>query len=246
MPWRSISAEVTAIVFGILLAFWVQAWWDDRQEARDEKVVLAALLEEFQAKTDLLEMRRTFHTSLLDSSRRLLRASISDDDSLSLEEVDRLLADLWWYNPQGEWDSAVLGALYDGGNLTVISDPELRITLARWPSLFRLLEQRVSRDEDYFKNVLMPFMTKNIYLPQVYLYLSSQPGAPGTKIRDAGWEIPERVDNSVVLHNPEFANILTEKIDRHLAILDIGFKGLDEQLRETIGMLENALGTEAP
>jgi hypothetical protein len=153
-----------------ILAFWIQAWWDDRQEARDEKVVLTALLEEFQAKMGLLEMRRTFHTSLLDSSRQLIRASISGEESLTPEEVDRLLADLWWYNPQGEWDSAILGALYEGGNLTVVSDPELRINLARWPSLFRLLEQRVSRDEEYFKNVLMPRPREGRFKSAAILY----------------------------------------------------------------------------
>ncbi|MHC4986028.1 MAG: hypothetical protein ACYTFO_07725 [Planctomycetota bacterium] len=127
IPWRRVLAEGAIIVVSILLAFGIQAWWDHRQEARDETVVLAALLDEFQAKMDQLEMRRTFHTSLLESCRKLIRASISEDESLTPEDVDRLLADLWWYNPQGEWESAILGALYDGGNLTVISDPELRI-----------------------------------------------------------------------------------------------------------------------
>jgi hypothetical protein len=233
---------VTAIVGGILLAFWIQAWWDHRQEVEDEVVVLAALLDEFRAKTSQLEMRRAFHTSLLESCRKLIRASISDDGSLTPEEVDRLLADLWWYNPQGEWESAILGALFDGGSLTVISDPELRINLAQWPSSFRLLEQQVSRDEEYFKTVLMPFMTKNAYLPQVYLYLPSQPGEPSVGVRSPGWDVPERVDNSAILENPEFANILTEKVDRHLAILDIGFNGLDEELAHTIALLEEAIG----
>ena len=169
--WLRFGSELATIVGGILLAFWIQAWWEDRQESRDEHVLLVALRDEFQAKLDLLEMRRTFHTSLLESSRKLIRASISEDDALTPAELDQLLADLWWYNPQGEWDSAILGALYDSGNLNVISDAELRLNLAQWPGLFRLLEQRVSRDEEYFKDHLMPFLTEYVYLPLVYLYL---------------------------------------------------------------------------
>ena len=241
IPWLRAGTELATIVGGILLAFWIQAWWEDRQESRDERVLLVALRDEFQAKLDQLEMRRTFHTSLLNSSRKLIRASISEDDSLTPAELDQLLADLWWYNPQGEWDSAILGALYDSGNLNVISDPELRLNLAQWPGLFRLLEQRVSRDEEYFKNHLMPFLTKNVYLPQVYLYLSGQTGEPSIELRNPGWEIPEHVDNSSILDSREFVNLLTEKVDRHLAILDIGFKGLDEQLDETIGLIDAAL-----
>jgi len=241
IPWTRIGAELAAIVGGILLAFWIQAWWENRQDSRDEQVVLAALRDEFQAKKDLLTMRREFHTRLLESTRTLIRASLSEDAMLTPADVDRHLGTLWWYNTQDEWVSATLDALYEGGNLTIISDPELRVDLAKWPALFGALNQRVNRDEEYFKSVLLPFLTKNAHLPQIYLHLPDMPASPETTLREPGWEIKEPVDNSAILKNPEFANILTEKVDRHLAILDIGFKGLDERLDDTIALIDAAL-----
>ncbi len=46
--WPRILAEGAAIVVSILLAFWIQAWWDERQDRSDELVILAALVEELR------------------------------------------------------------------------------------------------------------------------------------------------------------------------------------------------------
>jgi hypothetical protein len=43
------------------------------------------------------------------------------------------------------------------------------------------------------------------------------------------------------LGNQEFVNILTEKVDRRFAILQLSFAGLDKKLDETISMLEAEL-----
>jgi hypothetical protein len=32
IPWKRLTAEGAAIVVSILLAFWIDAWWDDRAE----------------------------------------------------------------------------------------------------------------------------------------------------------------------------------------------------------------------
>jgi len=41
--WKRLSVEVAAIVASILLAFAIQAWWDDRQRTTDERVFFAIL-----------------------------------------------------------------------------------------------------------------------------------------------------------------------------------------------------------
>jgi len=50
IQWKRISAEGAAIVVSILLAFSIQAWWDERQNIEDEQVILAALVDEFKVK----------------------------------------------------------------------------------------------------------------------------------------------------------------------------------------------------
>ena len=49
IPWPRILAEGTAVVVSILLAFAIDAWWDERKERDDERDVLLALKAEFEA-----------------------------------------------------------------------------------------------------------------------------------------------------------------------------------------------------
>ena len=45
--WKQISAEAVAIVVSILLAFWIDAWWDGLKDRREEREILIGLEVEF-------------------------------------------------------------------------------------------------------------------------------------------------------------------------------------------------------
>lgn len=47
IPWKRVSVEAVAIVGSILLAFGVQAWWDERLERIDEAEQIGGLHAEF-------------------------------------------------------------------------------------------------------------------------------------------------------------------------------------------------------
>ena len=104
-----------------------------------------------------------------------------------------------------------------------------------------MIKRRVGRDEDYFKNVLNPYLAKHASLPQVYLLLPPMPGSNNQKFSEPGWTVSQTSDNTHLLDSQEFVNILTEKVDRHFAILQLSFAGLDKKLDETISMLEAEL-----
>ena len=50
IPWPRIFAEGVAIIISILLAFWIQAWWEGQQERGDERIVLQSLLDDLNQK----------------------------------------------------------------------------------------------------------------------------------------------------------------------------------------------------
>ena len=43
IQWMRTATEGVAIVVSILLAFWIDTWWEDRKEARLEVVYLLEL-----------------------------------------------------------------------------------------------------------------------------------------------------------------------------------------------------------
>ena len=48
VQWKTIAVEGVAIVISILLAFWIDTWWEGRVEAQLEVVYLAELQEDFE------------------------------------------------------------------------------------------------------------------------------------------------------------------------------------------------------
>ena len=241
IPWKRVSVEGAAIVISILLAFAIQAWWDEHKEFEDERVVLEALLDEFRARKETLRIRRSFNEEILKSATTLIRASVESGHTITAAEFDRHLSNFWWYNVDSQWNTPVLDALISGGHLTSISNPDLRVYLARWSAQFGVIKQRVGRDEEYFKHVLMPFLQKNAALPQVYPLVQTIPGQGTDTVSSPGWQVIEPEDNTHLLTNRLLVNILTEKVDRHSAILDLSFAGLDSKLDHTINILEGEL-----
>jgi len=71
ISWLRIFTEEAAIVVSILLAFSINAWWDDRQRSIDERVILKTLLSDLQDKRDLLVRQRAQDERRLRTNRAL-------------------------------------------------------------------------------------------------------------------------------------------------------------------------------
>src|SRR5210317_918618 len=97
ISWPRIIAEGSAIVVSILLAFWIQAWWESRQAHSAEQIILAALSVELRSLAEEYDGRRQYINALRESGRTLLIASGNPNNRLSDEEMDSLLGDLTWY-----------------------------------------------------------------------------------------------------------------------------------------------------
>jgi len=130
IPWPRILAEGFAIVVSILLAFGIQAWWEERQERIEEREILVGLRDE------LSEIRDVIDEDLRDagSAQSLLRAFIS----MSPEEAARMPNDSAYFTvlipvtrayaqprPRGFLDATV-----SSGRLGLIRDDGLRAALS--------------------------------------------------------------------------------------------------------------------
>ena len=72
IPWPRVFAESAAIVISILLAFGIQAWWEERVERNDESEQLQRLRTEFVTNIDRIDVR-DYEEGIL---KRALRFSI--------------------------------------------------------------------------------------------------------------------------------------------------------------------------
>jgi len=57
IPWKRVAVEATAIVVSILLAFAIDAWWDDRKERSANNEQLARVSAELRANAELVKQK---------------------------------------------------------------------------------------------------------------------------------------------------------------------------------------------
>jgi len=91
IQWKQIFAEGVAIVVSILLAFSIQAWWEERQEREDEQIILRSVLQELTEIEDYLPWLDQYAGAIRESAKQLLTAAVGVDQELGEREFDRLL-----------------------------------------------------------------------------------------------------------------------------------------------------------
>jgi hypothetical protein len=128
IPWPRILAEGTAVVVSILLAFAIDAWWDERKERDDEREVLLALRAEFEANRLDAISAIDHHEDAVRRIREFRSMSPASIEALTLDEKRILVARFAsprTFDPQRGSVRALIGA----GRLGILRDPGLRDAL---------------------------------------------------------------------------------------------------------------------
>jgi hypothetical protein len=122
--------EIGIVTVGILIAFALDAWWDDRAMTRQEQIHLHALASDFQQNVDSLKRLVALEHSIASSSRELLLRSQGREPG-SPESVSKLVNNVFnsaRYEPvMGAYE-----ALVNSAGLTLIHDDSLRAALAQF------------------------------------------------------------------------------------------------------------------
>ena len=178
---------LTIIVFGVLIALWADAAWEERTDRLREREVLSDLLEEFQENETVLEENIEANTRseaafTAWAGAMLGTAPVSSDSLLVL-----WIASTDWarFDPV----TGALRSLLDGGELRIIQDQDLRRALAGWSDR---TEEALSTSRD----VVLEFSGLTPML------LSLQPGT--------SYSLGERIAiaNAVVLFRWRYAQLI--------------------------------------
>lgn len=152
--------EALVIVSSILLAFGIDAWWDERKNRVEETEILAGLHREFAGYRDQLRGGIDQHGEMLDAMVAVL-AAIERGEWTSTkwgpdEAIGRLLTP-----PTSDLGNGVRDALVQGGRLELLSHAMLRERLAQWPAFHEELV-----DDQVF--------SRQLVLTQIIPYLTGQ------------------------------------------------------------------------
>jgi hypothetical protein len=239
-PWKRIAAEGVAVVASILIAFAIDAWWQEHIEDQREHDILISLLDDFEKSKVNINDWREFHVAVQKSTTKLLEAVTASEMLLTNDEVERLLGDLFWWDSLSHFSIGALNSLIYGGELSVIKDDVLRRLLANWPSRINNVGLAQRQDYDFFLNVFMPFLRGNGYLPKLATLGTPMPTRPEVISALIDWKLEGNWSHLDMVATEEFHNILVQKWWIQFDVL-IAFEDVEEILDQTIQRIETRL-----
>lgn len=147
MPWRRVLAESVVIVASILLAFALDAWWDDRSREAELRGQLEVVAGEMESTHQALQRALNAHDLNAHLAEHLASVMVQLEEGTQVVVSDTLVGPLF---PQVTADLTTesLEAFIAAGGLELIDDGELRRQLLGWPTRIEDLLD----DEIYLRN----------------------------------------------------------------------------------------------
>ena len=151
LPWKRLVLEATAIVASILLAFAIDAWWDDRQDRKEESAVLKRLLVDLDYDARILKSLATAPDGKIERLRRIQNVFRTGEYPANprqfLEDIVRG-ARMGWNQPTAQTNT--IDELRSSGNLGIIRSQELRDVIAKYYKGFESMTLRaLARESDF-------------------------------------------------------------------------------------------------
>ncbi len=140
IPWKRLYVEAAAIIASILLAFAIDAWWEDRQERVLEQQYLASLKADFQA--DIEELDKAI--ALAKSRAQLGRLIVStiDKDRVEGDPNEFIWAVYSSYLLNfPSYTRATINDLLNTGNLQLLQNSNLKAAIAEYYTDIEYREQ---------------------------------------------------------------------------------------------------------
>jgi len=157
IPWKRISVEAATIIASILLAFAIDAWWQDRQVRVEEQEILSGLHTEFVANREVLTRTLSLNLRGMQSLQDFL-ILVEGDQSEDAKAI--VLATLTEMAGPYTTDlgNGTLDALLSSGRLENLTNRRLRTLLTAWGGVI----SDVWDDEAHSSKMVV-----EIYLPHI-------------------------------------------------------------------------------
>lgn len=132
VSWRDAVRDIILIVVSILIAFALDAWWNDQLDRQRERAHLETLLAEFQVNHDRIAGYLRQVNDSFDSTLQVLALMGPTPKGISADLLTSLINesfDVGTYTPHG----GAVAALLASGELSLIENRELSAMLSQWP-----------------------------------------------------------------------------------------------------------------
>ena len=181
IPWKRLFIEAGAIVASILLAFAIDAWWEDRQQRASDIAHLQGVLEELESHRVLIAEALESHRTTVELGYELFSLLSSDQtatEKARTTEVINQMIDFYRINaPFGSLQTAM-----SSGAIARMTDVNLASDIASWPTT---IDDLLEEENDAGGVIILQhsaLLGRKISLHEVYGHRLANPtgrGVPG-------------------------------------------------------------------
>jgi len=177
LPWRRTMLESLAIILSILLAFAIDAGWDEFKERNQENAFLVSLLSDYKETRSRIDESTDAHMKFINSGRQLLSFHGGDSPNIEPQAIEKMLAAVFYefntmYLPSGSRD-----ALFAAGDIEIISNEKLRSMLAAWPTIVADQSEDDSIIVYDVMNNMAPYLNRKVRTRNVIRFTDSNTAA---------------------------------------------------------------------
>jgi hypothetical protein len=167
IPWSRIFAEGTIIVVSILLAFWIDAWWQKQLERKESHALIRALHTDFTASQKHLQEWTAGNERVLRAVSEFLREIRNTPVGGQLEARHEWLIAAVSAPTFDPTDTSLRTAIATG-QIELITDLELRDALAVWRQQLEDTREDELLIRAIVVNQLVPALARHVRLGQAF------------------------------------------------------------------------------
>jgi hypothetical protein len=150
--WVRVATEAFAVLISILVAFSIDAWWDERGRSKDAAILLAGLELEIEHAIGDLRPVAAFPLRVVDAAARWREVTLDTP----VDTLGNLVHRLGAYLDQSiELPSAQ--ALLSTGMIASIDDPELRTWISAWPGRLATFDRQSAAVSDFARGGVLNY-----------------------------------------------------------------------------------------
>jgi hypothetical protein len=178
ISWTRLFAEGSAIVVGILLAFAIDAWWQERQEQAADHAHLSGVYDELSTHKNLMAEAIVAHQATLDYGTRLLQIISLPGKTAAESEIPELIngmINFYRINaPFGSLETAI-----SSGAIARMQNTGLASSLVSWPTAIDDLIEEEVQGSDLVVFHFLPALSERVPLAEPYRLRLRAPNVRG-------------------------------------------------------------------
>jgi hypothetical protein len=233
LPWKRLTAEAAAIVLSILLAFAIDAWWEDRSDRHAEQLLLQRIRTDFTDIQSAILMIEAEHRETSAACRTIM--SIPEGSPIPhTSEYDRMVALVFLTSRTFNPGMGAVAVFLNSEGAKLADNQPLANLLLSWPGLVEELQE-----EDVFLQQglalrWIPFLKSRVNIgPYLGVFPEINVGLP-VHVLHPQPRAPLVVDAELV------NNVLDRYKLQQIALRDIG--PVIQAVNEILSLLEGDLG----